>query len=132
MIVAGEASGDSHSAKLVRELRNSAGDVEFFGCAGPKMREAGVEAIVNADGLSVVGLPEIARALPTFIRAFRRLKSAAIARRPDVVLALPWNLEPELTKQLAYIAEWGGELVFPLPTLHTAIGESARQQEVAR
>jgi SAM-dependent methyltransferase len=41
--------------------------------------------------------------------------------RPDVVLALPWNLEPELTKQLAYIAEWGGELVFPLPTLHTAV-----------
>jgi SAM-dependent methyltransferase len=38
--------------------------------------------------------------------------------RPDVVLALPWNLEAELTEQLAYIAEWGGELVFPLPTLH--------------
>jgi hypothetical protein len=41
--------------------------------------------------------------------------------RPDVVLALPWNLESELTEQLAYIADWGGELVFPLPTLHAAI-----------
>jgi SAM-dependent methyltransferase len=40
--------------------------------------------------------------------------------RPDVVLALPWNLETELTDQLAYISEWGGQLVFPLPTLHTA------------
>jgi C-methyltransferase C-terminal domain len=40
--------------------------------------------------------------------------------RPDVVLGLPWNLEPELTEQLAYIAEWGGQLVFPLPTLHSA------------
>jgi SAM-dependent methyltransferase len=40
--------------------------------------------------------------------------------RPDVVLALPWNLEPELTQQLRYIADWGGQLVFPLPTLHTA------------
>ena len=40
--------------------------------------------------------------------------------RPDVVLALPWNLETELTEQLAYIAEWGGQLVFPLPTLHAA------------
>ena len=98
MIVAGEASGDSHSAKLVRELRDSAGDVEFFGCAGPKMREAGVEAIVNADGLSVVGLPEIARALPTFIRAFRRLKSAAIARRPDVVVLVDF---PDFNLQLA-------------------------------
>jgi hypothetical protein len=40
--------------------------------------------------------------------------------RPDVVLALPWNLEAELTDQLRYIAEWGGQLVFPLPTLHAA------------
>ncbi len=39
--------------------------------------------------------------------------------RPDVVLALPWNLEAELTKQLGYIAEWEGELVFPLPTLRS-------------
>lgn len=44
-----------------------------------------------------------------------------IARdRPDVVLVLPWNLEAELTSQLDYISEWGGQLVYPLPTLHTA------------
>ncbi|AHK29588.1 hypothetical protein Pd630_LPD02364 [Rhodococcus opacus PD630] len=40
--------------------------------------------------------------------------------RPDVVLALPWNLEGELTEQLRYISEWGGELVYPLPSLHRA------------
>lgn len=39
---------------------------------------------------------------------------------PDIVLALPWNLEAELTAQLGYIGEWGGELVFPLPTPHYA------------
>ncbi|MBS9533500.1 class I SAM-dependent methyltransferase [Mycobacterium sp. M1] len=42
------------------------------------------------------------------------------ADRPDVVLVLPWNLEAELTGQLSYVAEWGGELVFPLPTPHRA------------
>jgi SAM-dependent methyltransferase len=48
--------------------------------------------------------------------------------RPDVVLVLPWNLETELTEQLAYIADWGGRLVFPLPTLHTAdLPESANR-----
>jgi C-methyltransferase C-terminal domain/Putative zinc binding domain/Methyltransferase domain len=40
--------------------------------------------------------------------------------RPDVVLALPWNLESELTEQLSYIGRWGGQLVFPLPTPHRA------------
>jgi hypothetical protein len=37
--------------------------------------------------------------------------------RPDYVLVLPWNLRQELTEQLAYIAEWGGQLVFPIPKL---------------
>jgi hypothetical protein len=40
--------------------------------------------------------------------------------RPDVVLALPWNLEVELTAQLSYIGEWGGQLYFPLPEMHLA------------
>jgi hypothetical protein len=54
---------------------------------------------------------------------------AQIAKdRPDVVLALPWNLEPELTEQLAYIGEWGGQLVFPLPTLHTATTQDFNNQ----
>jgi hypothetical protein len=37
--------------------------------------------------------------------------------RPDYVLVLPWNLRTELTEQLAYVSEWGGKLVFPIPTL---------------
>ena len=37
--------------------------------------------------------------------------------KPDYVLVLPWNLRTEITEQLAYIREWGGQLVFPIPTL---------------
>jgi hypothetical protein len=37
--------------------------------------------------------------------------------RPDYVLILPWNLRAELTEQLSYVREWGGRLVFPIPTL---------------
>jgi SAM-dependent methyltransferase len=48
--------------------------------------------------------------------------------RPDVVLALPWNLESELTEQLGYITEWGGQLVFPLPTLHAATISSSESR----
>jgi len=33
--------------------------------------------------------------------------------RPDVVLALSWDLEDELTDQLAHIGRWGGQLAFP-------------------
>jgi SAM-dependent methyltransferase len=35
--------------------------------------------------------------------------------RPDYVLILPWNLKDEITRQLAYIAEWGGRFVIASP-----------------
>jgi hypothetical protein len=37
--------------------------------------------------------------------------------RPDYVLVLPWNLRVELIQQLSYVREWGGRLVFPIPSL---------------
>jgi hypothetical protein len=35
--------------------------------------------------------------------------------KPDYVLILPWNLKNEIRQQLAYVAEWGGKLVVPIP-----------------
>jgi len=35
--------------------------------------------------------------------------------KPDYVFILPWNLKDEIMKQLAYINEWGGRFVIPIP-----------------
>ncbi len=35
--------------------------------------------------------------------------------RPDYVLILPWNLKKEIMEQNAFIAEWGGKFVVPIP-----------------
>ena len=35
--------------------------------------------------------------------------------RPDYVFILPWNLRNEISAQLAYIREWGGKFVVPIP-----------------
>jgi hypothetical protein len=37
--------------------------------------------------------------------------------RPDYILILPWNLRDEISGQLAYVRDWGGRLVVPLPEL---------------
>jgi SAM-dependent methyltransferase len=42
------------------------------------------------------------------------------AARPDFVVVLPWNLREEITGQLAYIREWGGQFVFAVPELAIA------------
>jgi hypothetical protein len=35
--------------------------------------------------------------------------------RPDFVLILPWNLREEISSTVAYIREWGGRFVVPIP-----------------
>ncbi len=37
--------------------------------------------------------------------------------RPDYVLILPWNLKTEIVAHAAYIGEWGGQFVVPIPSL---------------
>ena len=35
--------------------------------------------------------------------------------KPDFLLILPWNLKDEIIKQNAFIREWGGKFVVPIP-----------------
>ena len=35
--------------------------------------------------------------------------------KPDYVLILPWNFKDEIMEQMAYIREWGGQFVVPIP-----------------
>lgn len=37
--------------------------------------------------------------------------------RPDYVLILPWNIKEEIMGQMAYIREWGGQFVVPIPSV---------------
>ncbi len=100
MIVAGETSGDAHAAKLVNALREISPetDFEFFGAVSHRLRKAGVESIVNSDDFSIVGLPEIARALPMFWKAFQTLKKEAETRKPAAVILVDF---PDFNLKLA-------------------------------
>lgn len=100
LIVAGEPSGDRHAARLVESIRNldTAKTRDFFGAAGPMMRSVGVEPVVAADELSIVGVAEIGRALPMFVSAYRQLLHAAEARKPSIVILVDF---PEFNLKLA-------------------------------
>jgi lipid-A-disaccharide synthase len=86
LISAGEASGDLYAAGLVQALRRQHPELEFFGCAGPRMRAAGVEAVVASESLAVVGLVEVVTHIPRIYGEYRKLLRAARNRRPDVAI----------------------------------------------
>jgi SAM-dependent methyltransferase len=35
--------------------------------------------------------------------------------KPDYIFILPWNLEKEITSQMAYVREWGCKFIVPIP-----------------
>src|SRR6516225_5494494 len=86
LVSAGEASGDLYAALVVEELRRMAPDTEFFGCTGPRLRTAGVESVVDAASLAVVGLLEVVRHIPRIYGEYRKLLRAARETRPDVAI----------------------------------------------
>ena len=101
LISAGEASGDLYAGALVDALKKQAPDIEFFGCAGPNMRRAGVRQVVDSASLSVVGLVEVVTHLPRIHGEYRKLVDAARAERPDAaILTDSPDFHLRLAKQL--------------------------------
>jgi len=85
-LVAGEASGDLHAANLVRAIRRIEPSVEASGVGGERLREAGLDCVARSEELSVMGLAEVVRDLPRLLRLARRVRFAALGRRPDVAV----------------------------------------------
>src|SRR5207237_9972510 len=85
LISAGEASGDMYAARLAVALRRRT-DIDLFGMDGAKMREAGVDTIVDSAEVGVLGVVEIVRKLPALRRAWRRLISEIERRRPTLAI----------------------------------------------
>jgi lipid-A-disaccharide synthase len=86
LISAGEASGDLYAAGLVEALRRHRPELQFFGCAGPRMQKAGVRPVVDAHSLAVVGLVEVITHIPRIYGEYRKLLDAARKERPEVAI----------------------------------------------
>ncbi len=97
-ISAGEASGEHYGALLVAALRRRLADAQFFGMGGERMEAAGLERIVRAEDMAVMGLTEVVRHLPRIYGELRRLKRAIRQRKPDVAVLIDF---PEIHFRLA-------------------------------
>lgn len=98
-ISAGEASGEHYGALLIAALRRKLGDgAQFFGMGGERMQAAGLERVVRAEDMAVMGLTEVIRHLPRIYGEFRKLKRAIRQRKPDIAVLIDF---PEIHFRLA-------------------------------
>ena len=111
LLSAGEASGDMYAGRLASALKQRL-DVNIFGMGGPQMRAAGVEIVTDYSEVSVVGITEVLKRLPSLTRAMRRLVDEAEQRKPPMAvltdfpgfhLRLARKLRPRGIRNVYYI-----------------------------
>jgi lipid-A-disaccharide synthase len=89
--VAGEASGDTHGAGLMRALRDLSPDMRFIGRGGPRMREvAGDEFIDWSEHSSVLGLWEVLKQYGYFRQQFAATIAQIRESNPDAVVLIDY------------------------------------------
>jgi len=102
LIVAGEASGDLHGARLVEALRWLRPRLSLEGMGGEKMRAAGVTLLADAGETAVVGLTELWEKRRALRDALRVLREHLRAVRPALLICIDF---PDFNLLLARTAQ---------------------------
>jgi len=109
MILAGEASGDLLASQLCQAIKNKLPDVDLFGMGSKLMQQTGVELLVDADEIAVVGQVEVLKHIFKIRRAFKTIKESMLKRKPDLVILVDY---PGFNLRIAKFAKKLGFKVF--------------------
>jgi lipid-A-disaccharide synthase len=102
VIVAGEASGDLHGARVVLEIKKQMGDIFICGVGGPALAKAGVQIIFENNRLAVVGITEALSKFPIILKTLGRLKKLLRNIEPDLLILIDF---PDFNLHLAGYAK---------------------------
>jgi len=99
LIIAGEASGDLHGAKLVQALLDVYPKARFTGMGGERMRDAGVNTLFGIERMGAVGFVEIFSDFGHYFGVYRALvKEIASLKYTAVILIDSPTLNLRLAK----------------------------------
>ncbi len=101
LIIAGEESGDMRAAALVHAVRQLRPDVHFFGIAGNRCRQEGVQTFADITDLAVIGFIEVIKNISRIKRIFNLAIEHARTERPSVAVLVDYpGFNLRLAKEL--------------------------------
>lgn len=110
LLVAGEASGDLHGARLLRELGSLIPRIKPFGVGGDEMLAAGLQPLAHSREVSVVGITEALKVLPRARRLFAEILDQVDRARPSTAVLIDF---PDFNLRLAgKLKERGVKVVY--------------------
>ena len=91
LLVAGEASGDTHGAALVSELgRLIKGKLQVVGIGGDGLLEEGQEQLYHISQMQVTGIAEVAGRYRFFRNVLGHIVQEVKSRKPDLILLVDY------------------------------------------
>ncbi len=105
VISAGEASGDLHSANLVKALKNINPNVEVSAMGGDHLRKAGANVIIDCADLAVMGLIEVLINYRKLKGALNQMIEHVLSTKPDLLILVDYQ---EFNMKLAEQAKKDG------------------------
>ena len=102
VIVAGEASGDAHAARLVDELKKIDDSICFRGMGGDNLRSAGVDVFIDMAEIAVVGFVEVLMKYNLIKAELNKLKLNIEKQPPDLLILVDYQ---EFNQRLAAFAK---------------------------
>lgn len=103
MLIAGEASGDLHASRLIKEIKNLDPQAEFCFFGGDLMaKAAGIPPALDYSEMNVMGFSEVFRKLPSILSNFKKAVSMLESFRPDTLILVDY---PSFNLRLARAAK---------------------------
>ncbi|MEE4262920.1 MAG: lipid-A-disaccharide synthase [Desulfobacteraceae bacterium] len=101
-IIAGEASGDQHGAKLINAMQKKNPGLFYCGIGGPALKQAGVRILVDASELTVVGITEVFAKIPGILKGMGVIKRLLNSLKPDLLILIDF---PDFNLHIAAAAK---------------------------
>ena len=87
-IIAGEVSGDTLGAGLMKAILRHDPDAKFIGIGGEKMIKCGIQSAFNMEELSVMGFFEVAARAPRILKIRSAITKLLLKERPCVMIGI--------------------------------------------
>ena len=92
LLIAGEASGDEHGARLIASLKAVDAEVAFAFIGGDKMaQQAGVAPLYHYREIAVMGFTSVLRSMRKIGHAAQLLREEMTSNLPDVVIPIDYG-----------------------------------------
>lgn len=106
MLIVGEASGDLHASRLIKEIKERDPQADFCFIGGDMMaKAAGKEPDLHYRELNVMGFSEVIRKLPSIFSTLRLAKRILDRFRPDSLILVDY---PSFNLRVAKVAHKRG------------------------